>query len=714
MIPQLKQREVLSSGLEDSAAFGIDEDSSAHIMEILRDTMYSDKVMAVLREYGANAWDAHRMSGKPDLPIKVQLPTALDPTLRIRDYGPGLSHEEVLKVYTQYGSSTKRGDNAAVGMLGIGSKSGFAYSDSFTVTSWNGGKRRTYVAVIDGSNKGLINLMDEADLDADETGLQIELAVKPQDISDFFNKGQRLFQHFSPPIECNVKIKTAEAERSFPGLGEILKDRPSYGETAWTAIMGCVPYPVDIAQLNSADLNQYTGSYGRMLNNFAGRIFLDIGEATVSASRESLKYSDGTKKAVAAKIKDLLDAYRIEAYKDVDKLDSWKRRLRTRFLNDRGLPPPKEMNPVHNWTDSYVKISHKDNTAAKTFKAYHGGGSSRASQTTTLQIRDDARIVIKDDKRSYKGYRFNYQDMVLLMEPGVIVAQVQKELKEIGKVNAFDGCPVVLASTLPWVQTANLPSDDPERLAKRKCKMFQFNPKMIGSTVLSDRWEPVSRTPEDEDVFVILESYRPDTEDTDFQAKYEYVRDIFNTLKIPMPHIYGYKKTKADPVSRSDCKGSHFTRWVDNGAVKAITNGSTGAFLIAYRACDKNSFTSADATTAKLVINQLGIQHPVSQLFAVKLLARDYLNKSSTITGIHWSHLERVWRFVEASGSKIDWFKDPTIVMRNKVLELYPLFKAVHGPELVHGTHSSFWVDYILTVDRDRERSGEEEEDRVA
>ena len=120
MQPQVETRSVTARGAETVGAFGMKAENSAHIFNILRSTLYSNKVLAVLREYSANAWDEHRAAGIPDRPIKVVLPTALEPTLRVRDYGRGLSEQQVFEVYTQYGSSTKRGDDLTVGALGIG------------------------------------------------------------------------------------------------------------------------------------------------------------------------------------------------------------------------------------------------------------------------------------------------------------------------------------------------------------------------------------------------------------------------------------------------------------------------------------------------------------------------------------------------------------------------------------------------------------------
>jgi hypothetical protein len=156
-----EEHQLVSRGVSNASEFRISDraDDQTFIMEILRDTLYQDKIGTVLREYGANAWDAHVEAGKADVPIKVTVPTVLVKELVIRDYGAGLSKEDAMAVFTQYGYSTKRGTDDAVGMLGIGSKSGFAYSDTFMVTSWHGGKKMVFSAVLDESNRGTFNLL---------------------------------------------------------------------------------------------------------------------------------------------------------------------------------------------------------------------------------------------------------------------------------------------------------------------------------------------------------------------------------------------------------------------------------------------------------------------------------------------------------------------------------------------------------------------------
>src|SRR5215468_2696367 len=114
------------------------------VANILSDSLYTDKIAAILREYGCNAVDANIEAGKPDLPIEVTLPNRLEANLRIRDFGLGMTFEQVDETFCNLGASTKRNSNSVIGMLGIGGKSGFAYGDMFNVTSWHGGTKTVY------------------------------------------------------------------------------------------------------------------------------------------------------------------------------------------------------------------------------------------------------------------------------------------------------------------------------------------------------------------------------------------------------------------------------------------------------------------------------------------------------------------------------------------------------------------------------------------
>ena len=85
--------------------------NSAKAFNILSSGLYANKIRAIVRELSCNAVDSHTAAGKQDTPFDVHLPNQLDPTFSIRDYGTGLTHEQVQSIYTTYFESTKTESN---------------------------------------------------------------------------------------------------------------------------------------------------------------------------------------------------------------------------------------------------------------------------------------------------------------------------------------------------------------------------------------------------------------------------------------------------------------------------------------------------------------------------------------------------------------------------------------------------------------------------
>ena len=63
MIIAEKPTTVKSSGIKDSVSFGIKSDGLHHILNILRNQLYSDKILAIVREVSTNAFDANVDAG---------------------------------------------------------------------------------------------------------------------------------------------------------------------------------------------------------------------------------------------------------------------------------------------------------------------------------------------------------------------------------------------------------------------------------------------------------------------------------------------------------------------------------------------------------------------------------------------------------------------------------------------------------------------------
>lgn len=290
-----KEREtVLSDGLGDGNNFTIAASSKA--FEVLSSNLYQNKILAVIREITCNAADAHTEAGLPLADIEVHLPSWSEPTFTVRDHGSGLSFEDVLNLYTTYFRSTKDNSNALIGGFGLGSKSPFAVADQFTVTSWHGGLKTTYVCY---KQDGLprVNTISSTPCGT-ETGLAVSVAVKSNDISHWTHEACRFFSWWPTlPTFC---VNAPAIPRSFnPDDILVASNRVVNGIPDWaifkrslgrpTVMMGLVTYALDVGSIKGlpADVFKLIGSSEMFLN-------MPVGSLAVSPSRETLSYDPST------------------------------------------------------------------------------------------------------------------------------------------------------------------------------------------------------------------------------------------------------------------------------------------------------------------------------------------------------------------------------------------------------------------------------------
>jgi hypothetical protein len=270
------------------SSFGISSKDSAHILMILRDKLYSDKTKAIIREYSTNALDANIEAGKNNTPIEIECPSRLNPAFSIRDFGPGLSEEEIREVYVMYGASTKRNSNAVVGMLGLGSKSAFGYTDSFNIISYKDHKKKTYCAYIDESKCGKIALLEEIPT-LEPDGIQVIIPIKSTDIDSFKNKVIDTLKFMEPkPIIDGKQLEILDRQIIFT---ETINNNIKYELTNYSSyrsdqniIMGSVAYPYkQILELGEIKVQ-----------NVGFNLYINIGDVDIAANRESLEYTEKT------------------------------------------------------------------------------------------------------------------------------------------------------------------------------------------------------------------------------------------------------------------------------------------------------------------------------------------------------------------------------------------------------------------------------------
>ena len=113
------------------------------IFSILTESVYSFPRKAGIREIISNALDATTRA-KSARPIEVKPPSALHTSFIVRDYGNGLTEQEVENLYTSLGASSKKEVENEIGFFGIGALSPLAYVEQFTVQSFKDGNLDVY------------------------------------------------------------------------------------------------------------------------------------------------------------------------------------------------------------------------------------------------------------------------------------------------------------------------------------------------------------------------------------------------------------------------------------------------------------------------------------------------------------------------------------------------------------------------------------------
>jgi hypothetical protein len=188
----------IDSNVEPSKAlnFGI---SDVRLVVDILSKLYAYPIRTLVQEYICNGRDAMREAGTwAKLPIEITVPNTLDPVFKVRDFGVGISPDRMENIFVNYGSSTKRNTNTQTGGFGIGAKSAFSYTDSFTVTSFYNGVRYLYVAHL--GDEGGVNLISQSNT-TQPNGVEISIGVKPKDIAEFREAVQRCVRFWTEPIK---------------------------------------------------------------------------------------------------------------------------------------------------------------------------------------------------------------------------------------------------------------------------------------------------------------------------------------------------------------------------------------------------------------------------------------------------------------------------------------------------------------------------------
>jgi hypothetical protein len=291
------------SGLEASA-FGFQ--MNAKMYDMLISKMYTNKPAAVIRELSANAWDAHVEAGNTDKPFDIQLPSWLDKTFCIRDYGTGIPHDKFEHIYTNVGKSTKEGTDELIGGFGLGSKAPFTMTDTFCVENWYGGVKTTWVC-FKSAGVPQVSKVDECPSD-EPSGLKVSFTFDTDEVREFTRQITEQLKFF--PVKPNVT--GGDGPIHFVPLPDGWETKDYFfldkGSASWRrdcyVVMGNVCYKLPTGQLSS--------SYSYILEQGI-TLKVPIGSVDIPPSREHLEMTPRTVKC----IHDLLEKVKHDYEKDV-------------------------------------------------------------------------------------------------------------------------------------------------------------------------------------------------------------------------------------------------------------------------------------------------------------------------------------------------------------------------------------------------------------
>lgn len=278
------------------------------MFSLLSSGVYTYKERAVIRELSCNAVDAHIDSGNSDKPFLVHLPTRFEPYFEVRDFGTGLTHDKVMKLYMTYGESTKNDSNDYIGAMGIGSKSPFAIAQSFTVSSYVDGIVNKYSVYLENGIPQVTKLTTNPT--TEPNGLAVRVAVAENRIPKFQEEASNVFSYFKVKPDCNVEYFDILAAMTSISREDGVYDAMKYKENwrsnsnsvHFNVVMGNIAYPVEMGELLGSEFTEVLPQFFRSSVDLVN-IYMPIGSVAIAASREALQMNETTKSKIVEAVK---------------------------------------------------------------------------------------------------------------------------------------------------------------------------------------------------------------------------------------------------------------------------------------------------------------------------------------------------------------------------------------------------------------------------
>lgn len=573
--------------------------------QVLFRDIYPYPIKAIVRELATNAADSHARAGTQDVPFKVHLPNSLEPWFSVCDYGTGLSPEKFL-LYQTFFDSDKIETNNETGCIGIGSKSPFAYADSFTVENRYEGRISFYNFFLSDKGPAWVKLSDDPTEEAN--GLEVKFAVSEKDFGSFYDWSKRVLPWFEikPEITGWAGYKLEEEEY-------VIKTKdfeiPKIATHNSNVVMGNVAY-----QLGSYDMP--LSDMGRKLVEWGVNIRIDLGDAEITASREKLQYTDRSRELITKHIDSMLEIIKNDVQKQIaDAPTVWQARTMFHDMKHSIIGSIRSLTTVK-WNNEplsdYIKIqefiTQEEFDAKKVLaeRLERRRENFKRHETNTLIASSEKIFFLNDLEHggyarmsSYLRSKVEDEGYVLTLHPSIS----QKFLDETGI-----GEVVIKSSTLPKPERQNKVSS--VRVREKKASLVKFNRKSWGK-ILANYWDSAEVDLDEGGIYVEINHYKVKNfnkrEEMDPSELNRYLKNIESLVVDDDIEIYGIRSMDIPKIQRKGnwIKLDDYIRKVlkDNEELKEKLVGKF----------KWNNLTSLSNTVILSVIDEKGIE-PDSRL----------------------------------------------------------------------------------------------------
>ena len=386
MIITDEKQQVLVAGAQSVDAFTIK--ASAKAFQILSSNLYSNPLGSMIRELSTNAYDAHVMVGKAQEPFHLTLPSVLEPSFKIRDFGPGLSHNDIMNIYTTFFESTKTNSNDMVGCLGLGSKSPFGVADNFTVTSFFQGEKTIYSAFLNADRIPSIALFHKEPTD-EPNGLEIEVAINADDFKVFNREVNYQLKYFkTKPVVFGNSHFVWNVDEEYLYSGSNWKMVKGGGSPR--VVQGQIQYPINVRNMGK----EFDEASEVVRDLLAKSVLFEvnIGDVNIAPSREALSYDAKTNQNIIKAAEKILEELPVQIAEAIQSTPSeYLARLQyAEILNDLCLGSYRHQTLVNHLLESgkitwngidvsskNINIDKADLTQAVTFYRNYNGKYSK-------------------------------------------------------------------------------------------------------------------------------------------------------------------------------------------------------------------------------------------------------------------------------------------------------------------------------------------------